>query len=456
MSCDKNLVPGNSPNHYVADLNVFRERGKITAITDINSTNYFIYRGTQMGFHYDLLKSFSSYTGLDIEIITSNDINASVEMLKSGRADIIASGLGEKLGRNADITLTDAVAVTGQVLIQRKPNRWSVLSEEELRKSLINDVSQLAGKTIYVQTGSTSAETIKSINENTGGRFSVVEIPYETDKIISMVARRIIDYAVCDENVASVNSMYNPIIDANTIISQPEPLSWGIRKEGSVQLAEVVNEWLQMIKGSGLYAILYANYFRNENLARIVRSDFYTLTTGKMSAWDNYIKAYSDSLNWDWRLLASLIYQESGFRHDARSFAGAYGLMQVLPSTGRYFGVDVTSSPLNNIKGGVLYLRYLQKLFEDKIPDENERLKFILAAYNAGEGNVLDAMRLAEKYGRNPMLWDDNVAYFLLKKSDPEYYNDPVVQFGYCRGAEPVAYVSEILARYSDYRNIIP
>ncbi|HRR93297.1 MAG TPA: transglycosylase SLT domain-containing protein [Bacteroidales bacterium] len=164
----------------------------------------------------------------------------------------------------------------------------------------------------------------------------------------------------------------------------------------------------------------------------------------------------SDSLNWDWRLLASLIYQESGFRHDVRSFAGAYGLMQVLPSTGRHFGIDVTSSPINNIKGGVMYLRYLQKFFEDKIPDENERLKFVLAAYNAGEGNVLDAMRLADKHGRNPMVWDDNVAYFLLKKSDPEYYNDPVVQFGYCRGAEPVAYVSEVLARYSGYRNLIP
>lgn len=450
------MVPSGQPNLYVADLDVLRTRGKITAVTDFNSTNYFIYRGTQMGFHYDLLKSFSSYTGLDIEIITSNDINASVEMLLNGEADILVSGLGENIRWNRNIRLTDPVTVSGQVLIQRKPNRWSKLSTEEIKGSLVRDVRDLAGKTVYVQSGSTAAATIKSLNDNTGGRFTVAEVPYETDKIISMVARRIIDFAVCDENVAIVNATYNPIIDVSTIISQPAGLAWGIRKEGSELMAGAINEWLQMIKGNGLHAILYSNYFRNENLAGIVKSDFYTLNTGKMSAWDNYIKAYSDSLNWDWRLLASLIYQESGFRHDVRSFAGAYGLMQILPSTGRHFGIDVTSSPLNNIKGGVMYLRYLQKFFEDKIPDENERLKFVLAAYNAGEGNVLDAMRLADKHGRNPMVWDDNVAYFLLKKSDPEYYNDPVVQFGYCRGAEPVAYVSEVLARYSGYRNLIP
>ncbi|HOU31042.1 MAG TPA: transglycosylase SLT domain-containing protein, partial [Bacteroidales bacterium] len=165
---------------------------------------------------------------------------------------------------------------------------------------------------------------------------------------------------------------------------------------------------------------------------------------------------YSETINWDWRLLASLIYQESRFKSNAVSWAGAHGLMQVMPETGQRFGVDVTSSPENNLRGGVLYLQHIQKYFEDKIPDEGERIKFVLAAYNAGIGNVLDAMRLAEKYGRNPLLWDDNVAYFLLKKSDPEYYNDPVVKHGYCRGSEPVNFVAEILARYSEYRNFIP
>lgn len=175
-----------------------------------------------------------------------------------------------------------------------------------------------------------------------------------------------------------------------------------------------------------------------------------------ISDWDLHIIAFSDSLEWDWRLLASLIWQESRFRPDVTSFAGAYGLMQVLPSTGRNFGIDITSSPENNIRGGVKYLKHLQVFFSERIPDENERLKFILAAYNAGEGNIIDAMRLAEKHGRNPLVWENNVAFFLLKKSDPAFYNDPVVRNGYCRGYEPVNFVNSVLARYSEYLDIIP
>jgi membrane-bound lytic murein transglycosylase F len=175
-----------------------------------------------------------------------------------------------------------------------------------------------------------------------------------------------------------------------------------------------------------------------------------------ISDWDLHIIAFSDTLSWDWRLLASLIWQESRFRPDVTSFAGAYGLMQVLPSTGRNFGIDITSSPLNNIRGGVKYLRHLQLFFSERVPDENERLKFILAAYNAGEGNIIDAMRLAEKHGRNPLIWENNVAFFLLKKSEPAFYNDPVVRNGYCRGYEPVNFVKSVLARYSEYLDIIP
>jgi membrane-bound lytic murein transglycosylase F len=138
------------------------------------------------------------------------------------------------------------------------------------------------------------------------------------------------------------------------------------------------------------------------------------------------------------------------------SWAGAFGLMQIMPETGVNFGIDITSSPENNMKAGILYISYLQNFFSDKIPDSTERLKFVLAAYNAGAGNIVDAMNLTGKNGKNPLLWDENVAVFLQKKSEPKYYNDPVVKNGYCRGDESVNFVSQVLERYSEYKNIIP
>lgn len=441
---------------YVSDLDSLRSKGKITAVTDFGSTNYFIYRGTPMGFHYELLKSFSEYAGIEVEIIPTNDISRSFELIKKGEADIVAVDMSVESEMKKDVKFTLPVSRSGQVLVQRKPNRWSGMTREDIEGSLINNIAMLAGKTVYVQSGSNAAMVMHRQSSRLGNRIMVIEVPYETEKIIALVARRVIDYAVCDENIARVNAVYYPVIDVSVKAGDRTDLAWAVRKEGSEQLVSLLNEWLQMIKGNSHHAILYSKYFLNESLAQIFRSDYYTLNTGRISPWDGHIQKFSETISWDWRLLAALIYQESRFNPNAVSWAGAHGLMQVLPSTGRNFGVDVTSSPENNIRAGVLYLKYLQDFFEQKIPDENERIKFILAAYNAGEGNILDAMRLAEKNGKNPLIWDNNVAYYLLKKSDPAFYNDPVVQFGYCRGDEPVNFVSQILVRYSQYRSLIP
>lgn len=438
------------------DLYDFRTRGKIIAVTDFNSTNYFIYKGEPMGFHYELLKSFSDYSGLNIEIIPENDINKSIDMLNSGQADLLAIDLAITSSRESIFSFTESMGRTRQVLVQRKPNRWSTMKPGEIEEELIRDDRKLAGKTVYVQSGSSAVDCLRELNIRTGNRITVIEVPYETENLISLVARREIDFAVCDENIADVNSDYFPVLDVNTALTGMQNLGWGIRKENSADIRSILNEWISSFKNSSSYALVYAKYFRNTWSAYIFKSDYYTLNTGKVSQWDGYIKSFSDSLNWDWRLLASMIYQESRFKPHVTSPMGAYGLMQVMPATGRYFGIDIKSSPLNNMKAGIRYIMYLQDFFSSRIPDENERIKFILAAYNAGEGNIIDAMKLAEKHGRNPNIWDDNVEYYLLKKMEPDFYNDPVVQYGYCRGSESVNYVSEILDRYSHYRSIIP
>jgi membrane-bound lytic murein transglycosylase F len=187
-----------------------------------------------------------------------------------------------------------------------------------------------------------------------------------------------------------------------------------------------------------------------------VKSDYYALNTGKVSKYDDMIRQFSVFIKWDWRLLASLICQESRFDPNVESYTGAFGLMQVMPVTGKNFGIDITESPENNIKAGIRYITWLHSIFDSKIPDEKERISFILASYNAGPGHILDAMKLAEKNGMNPQIWEGNVALWLLKKSEPRYFRDSVVKNGYFKGKESVAFVSEVLNRYEHYKNIIP
>jgi membrane-bound lytic murein transglycosylase F len=172
--------------------------------------------------------------------------------------------------------------------------------------------------------------------------------------------------------------------------------------------------------------------------------------------YDDIIRKYSANIEWDWRLVASLICQESRFNPTVESRRGAFGLMQMMPETAARMGIDSSASPEENIRAGIKYINWLHTVFDPKIADEDERIFFILAAYNAGPGHVLDAMKLAEKNGLDPQKWVGNVEPWLLKKSLPEYYNDEVVRNGKFRGVESVKFVAEIIDRYMHYRNMVP
>ena len=186
----------------------------------------------------------------------------------------------------------------------------------------------------------------------------------------------------------------------------------------------------------------------------VVRKDapFQNRAKGIISPYDTHFIRHSQAIGWDWRLMAAQCYQESGFDPEAVSWAGARGLMQIMPETAVHLGLpaDQMHQPEKNISAAARYLRELERKFSD-IPGRSERINFILAAYNGGTGHVRDAMALARKHGKNPQLWND-VAPFILRLSQPQYYNDPVVRYGYLRGEETYGYVTSIRERWLRYR----
>ena len=173
---------------------------------------------------------------------------------------------------------------------------------------------------------------------------------------------------------------------------------------------------------------------------------------GIISAYDDLFRRYSSSAGWDWRLLAAMCYQESGFDPHAVSSMGAMGLMQLMPSTADAMGVpsDKRFDPEQNIAASARYIRKVSQSFST-IKDSEERIKFTLAAYNGGVGHVQDAQTLARKNGRNHQVWHE-VAPFILHLSEPQYYRDPDVLNGYMRGSETEAYVRLIMNRWNQYR----
>ena len=78
-----------------------------------------------------------------------------------------------------------------------------------------------------------------------------------------------------------------------------------------------------------------------------------------------------------------------------------------------------------------------------------------MASYNCGYGHMTDAQNLAEKRGIDRNIWDDHIDNIILELSYPKNYNDPVVKYGYVRGAEPYNYVAHIFERYDHYKQFI-
>lgn len=437
------------------DLPAILEQGVLKATTDYNSTNYFVYRGQPMGFHLEMLKLFTQHIGVDLELFVSNDLQENFACLMAqNECDLIAMDLTVTRQRRNLLDFTEPHSQTRQVLIQRRPEDWYNMRSTEIEDQLIRSQLDLARKTIHVQKNTSFMVRLDNLMDEIGDTIYIVEVEEETEQLIERVANGEIEYTVSDEHVAMVNQTYYPNIDIQTPLSFSQNLSWAVRHDTPL-LKEAIDEWMRKFKQTRQYANLYAKYFKNPRSSYMARSDYHSQGGGKISVFDDHFKRFAEIIGWDWRLIASLAFQESRFRNDAVSWAGAFGIMQLMPNTASMYNVNYNSSPVDNIVAGIKYLRWIEDRLIKIIDDDEERIKFVLASYNVGIGHVLDARRLAEKYGKNPDVWKDNVDYYVLNKSKPKYYLDPLVRHGYARGSEPYHYVTEILERYEHYKNIV-
>lgn len=232
----------------------------------------------------------------------------------------------------------------------------------------------------------------------------------------------------------------------------PEAPGWLVGDD-KAELAEELHKWykpsmLAEVKKQEAYLL------SSNSVQRHVFSPMLNRSAGIISHYDSFFQQFAPQIHWDWRLLAAQCYQESCFDPQARSWAGACGLMQIMPSTADHLGLPRNQifDPGQNIAAAVKYLAELNSSFAD-VRNSTERIKFVLAAYNGGGYHIRDAMALARKHGRNELLWR-NVEPFVLGLQRPEYYNDPVVKNGYMRGSETVDYVRRIHDRWNGYRGV--
>lgn len=462
-SCQREQQSSNVVDPEIAfpmverDLEDIKEEGVLKVIMVYSETSYFLYRGQPMGFEYELLTRLAEEWGVELEVIPAENLDELISMLNRGEGDVIAHGLTITKPRQQYIDFTNYLYLTKQVLVQRKPDNWRQQKRHEIQQELISDPIELIGDTVSVRLASSYYDRLQNLEQEVGGDIYIDTVAgyLSTGRIIKKVVNQEIEYTIADDNIAEINSAYYPSLNVETPVSFSQRAAWAVRKNAP-ELRTALNKWVDSMRKEVDYYVIYNRYFENKRDFRArVESEFYSQEGGKISPYDKLIKEYADSLDWDWRFLSSLVYQESQFDPNARSWAKAKGLMQLMPATARELGVQNRSNPKQNLSGGTAYLAALYERWE-AIPDSIQRIKFTLASYNCGYHHVVDAQRLARMQDKDPNRWDENVENALLKLSYPNYYNKDEMEYGYVRGIEPVTYVEQIFERYEHYRQLIP
>ena len=450
-ACQDKTKTGEGNEIEMDTLTVFEhvlERGKLVAVTNCGEINYNENNEKPSGFEYDLLNDFCSTYGLELELLVEDNMDSCFKMLDSMKVDVVAAGLGVTKENRKRYLMTNPILSQRCVLVQRLPKGWNAMStDNEVENQLLRSPLDLAGKTVYVAKGSFTAQVLEHLSDGIGDTIYIKECDTLNGiELVEAVSEGQIDYTVVEEYVAKMASIGQKGLDTKLVVSVEQPIGWAmLNQDADSSLLNAVNTWIESVEQRHLRRML-AKYVNN---GRQQRSK---LQPGQLSEFDPIIKKTAKDIGWDWRLLASVIYQESHFKLDLESEKGAFGLMQLMPVVMERYEITYDSSPEEQLEAGGKLISYLDGCFENRVFDSTERVKFVLAAYNAGLGHVYDAQRLASKYGKDPEVWDNNVDYFILNKSKPQYYNDTCCKAGYLRGTETYRFVEEVLDRYYQYQ----
>ncbi len=427
---------------FKGDLDGIRKNKTLRVLTRNNPVTYFLYRGRQFGFEYELAALMAKKLGVRLEMVVPPSRKDLVPWLLAGKGDVIAAALTVTEARSAKMAFSEPYLFANEVVVHK--------TGVEGPKTL----QDLAGKKVHVRPSSSYYETLQALKKR-GIAVEIVDAPegQETEALIRKVAAGEIDYTISDDNLLNVEIAYGAKVEAGLVLKTPpegaagaKQIAFAVRPE-SPELKKWVDGFVKKTYRGLEYNIAKKRYFKNLRTIRSYRKNRLG-STGKISPYDDTIKRYSKRYGFDWRLMAAQAYVESHFDPKAKSWVGAKGLFQVMPRTGLSMGFTDLENPSVGTHAGIKYMRRLVDRLDPKIALK-DRVRFALAAYNAGLGHVYDAQRLADQKGWDRNKWFGNVEKAMLLLADKKYARQ--ARHGYCRGTEPVKYVSHIQTLYEAY-----
>jgi membrane-bound lytic murein transglycosylase F len=432
-----------------------RARGSLRILTLNNPVNYFLHRGRLLGFDYEVAMLAASRLGVRLEMVVPPSRDQIFDLLLDGRADVIASTLTVTPERQEYLAFSRPYLFIQELVVQ--PTSAQVK---------LKDLRDLVGRSIHAWSSSSHYQTLVALRERVG-EFEIVPVPedMEFEEILDRVGNGEYPLAVVDSHILEAELAFRDDVEVAFALADPDALERdldGVRaperavafamRPDNPELKSFMDAFVAEVRGGLEYNMLVKRYFGDNRRLPMVK-ELRAAASGRLSPYDDLLRVYSRKYGLDWRLMAAQAYQESRFDPDAESWAGAQGLFQLLPATGREVGFDDLKDPESGIHAGVRYVHHLYERIDDRIPLKH-RMRFALAAYNAGFGHVQDARRLASEMGRDANKWFGHTEEAMLLLRHPEYYQH--ARYGYVRGSEPVKYVSRIQNLYDHYVSLVP
>ena len=420
---------------FYGDLDDIIRRGQLRAVTLESAISYYTVGDEEMGFDFALAQNLADYLGVELHVVIATSEEQLKKMLRDGEADFAAYKLPTTESIRKEFLATNVETMSPVVLVQPR------------NKKPIRNIMQLIDKEVYVQRKTKYCTRLRHLNDEIGGGINIKYISdtLNIEQIIYRVSKNKIPLTVADKDVAELGKKYFNNIDIGMLISIPLPKGWIVRKDAP-KLDSAINAWYADISNS--------KYLKYTSSKYLIRSSYFDLVVsgGYISPYDSIFRVNAEALGWDWRFLAAIAFNESRFNPNTVSANGAIGIMQLMRRTGIKYGLNDSTflEPSANIAAATKLISSLDKMFAF-IADDTERKKVIVAAYNAGQGHIWDAIKLTEKYGGDPQKWSGNIEKYLLLKSKPKYYNDKVVKLGYFRAQHTSRFVKDVFATYNKY-----
>ena len=421
--------------------NPFRTKTLKLLITN-HLNAYFIYKGQELGLEYDLLKLYTQDRNWKLELEVVHEMDGMHDSLIANGANLAAASFGLPIFDDSSFIMSDYLYETQEVVVKRKETPSVLQVQIEVSVCVLKDAPFM--------------QDLIAHHPKMDHLDFTMAAPHKTKQmLLEDVANGKLDYTLCSKNEFEIVKVFHPNLVIDEVLFPKFQIGFMFHPKNK-RLLEDFNSWLAENRAKSDFQWTIYKYQKLATQAmETVKYKTLKEFDDEISNFDPLIKKTATNMDWDWRLLSALIFQESKFNPNCKSWVGALGLMQVMPNTAKQFGVRHTNelkNPERNLHAGSSYIQWMENhYFNDSLMKKEERVKFIIASYNVGIGHVTDAQKLAKKYGLNPNVWDDHVEKMILAKMEPKYYKDPVCKHGYCRGKETTTYVENIMNYFYHY-----